>query len=264
MENLNSEILVLLINLDRAEERRLKMERQLSGLGIDYVRISAIDGKVYNYTEKEYDELKYRRCNGKRNNVGEIGCYMAHIKCWKQIVSQRLDFGVIWEDDVILSERISAALKILSSNLGRFDFVSIQNETKKRWLYSSEFFGEFSFYEFVRTSGGFWGYVLSQDAAKLLLDNLIPFGITVDTNVHLYYKYKITVKSLFPPVVFHRNGIPTERKSDKIKHVRNFCLFARQVFQLKSYIGKLRYFLLRDGFAKFLCRIIKLRGVDTV
>lgn len=47
MENLNSEILVLLINLDRAEERRLKMERQLSGLGIDYVRISARQYSVF-------------------------------------------------------------------------------------------------------------------------------------------------------------------------------------------------------------------------
>ena len=254
------------INMAGSTERWNLVKSQLDALNLVYERIEGIDASLLDNFEiaKYYSYSENRKQFCRPLKIGEIGCYMAHIKCWKQIVSQRLDFGVIWEDDVILSERISAALKILSSNLGRFDFVSIQNETKKRWLYSSEFFGEFSFYEFVRTSGGFWGYVLSQDAAKLLLDNLIPFGITVDTNVHLYYKYKITVKSLFPPVVFHRNGIPTERKSDKIKHVRNFCLFARQVFQLKSYIGKLRYFLLRDGFAKFLCRIIKLRGVDTV
>lgn len=99
---------------------------------------------------------------------------------------------------------------------------------------------------------------MSRNTAKTLLDNLIPFGITADTNVHLYYKYKITVKSLFSPVAFHRNKIPTKRKCDEIMHVRNFHLFARQVFQLKSYIGKLRYFLLRDGLASFFASNSKI------
>lgn len=102
------------------------------------------------------------------------------------------------------------------------------------------------------------GDALSRNTAKTLLDNLIPFGITADTNVHLYYKYKITVKSLFHPVAFHRNKIPTKRKCDEIMHVRNFHLFARQVFQLKSYIGKLRYFLLRDGLASFFASNSKI------
>lgn len=83
---------------------------------------------------------------------------MAHVRCWEQIVSQQLDFRlIVLEDDVILSEHIPDALKILSSNLRQFDFISIQNETKKRRLYSSESFGKFSFYEFVKTSGGFGG-----------------------------------------------------------------------------------------------------------
>lgn len=62
MIKLNSEILVLLINLDRAENRRAEMEEQLSKFGIDYVRIRAFDGKSYRFTPHEYDELKYRKC----------------------------------------------------------------------------------------------------------------------------------------------------------------------------------------------------------
>lgn len=244
-------------------ERWNFVKSQLDALNLVYERIDGVDAAVLDNSEiaKYYSCSENRKLFCRPLGIGEIGCYMAHIRCWEQIISQQLDFGVILEDDVILSERISDALKILNSNLRQFDFISIQNETKKRWLYSSESFGEFSFYEFVKTSGGFWGYVLSRNAAKTLLDNLIPFGITADTNVHLYYKYKITVKSLFPPIVFHRNEIPTERKCDKVMHVRNFYLFARQVFQLKSYIGKLRYFLLRDGLIKFLYRIVKLRRI---
>ena len=45
MIKLNSEVLVLLINLDRAEKRLAEMEGQLSKFGIDYVRIRAFDGK---------------------------------------------------------------------------------------------------------------------------------------------------------------------------------------------------------------------------
>ena len=53
MEKLNADIIVFLINLDRATKRLSEMKEQLSNIGIDYVRISAIDGGSYKYSEKE-------------------------------------------------------------------------------------------------------------------------------------------------------------------------------------------------------------------
>lgn len=61
MEKLNADIIVFLINLDRATKRLSEMEERLSNIGIDYIRISAIDGKNYKYSEKEYCEKLYKR-----------------------------------------------------------------------------------------------------------------------------------------------------------------------------------------------------------
>lgn len=152
---------IFVINMAGSAERWNLVKFQLDALNLAYERIEGVDASVLDNSEiaSYYSRAENRKQFYRPLGIGEIGCYMAHVRCWEQIVSQQLDFGVVLEDDVILSEHIPDALKILSSNLRQFDFISIQNETKKRRLYSSESFGKFSFYEFVKTSGGFLGGV---------------------------------------------------------------------------------------------------------
>ena len=68
MEKLNDEIVAFLINLDRATKRLSEMEERLSNIGIDYIRISAIDGRNYKPTEHEYNERLYKRNCGRKTS----------------------------------------------------------------------------------------------------------------------------------------------------------------------------------------------------
>lgn len=104
-----------------------------------------------------------------------------------------------------------------------------------------------------------WNFVKFQlEALNLAYERIegVDASVLDNSEIASYYSRAENRKQ------FYRNEIPTERKCDEIMHVRNFHLFARQVFQLKSYIGKLRYFLLRDGLASFLRRMVKLRCVS--
>ena len=168
---------------------------------------------------------------------------------------------MVLEDDVFLSGNFPDSIKFLYSYFNKWNFVLLHPETKKRLLYTSETYGVgYSLREYIRTSGGFMAYAVKRDIAEKLYKKILPFGCTADTNSHLYYQYKVDVKSLFPPVVFHR-GVLSERVLDSRTVAHNFYPFARQVFQIKSYMGKVVYLAKRDGIKVFLKRMINLRQV---
>ena len=96
------------------------------------------------------------------------------------------------------------------------------------------------------------------NTARRLAFELLPFGCTADSNSHLYYKYGINVLTIIPPVVFPW-GIGKDRVSDAKLKVKNFYPFSRQVFQLKSYIGKLLQLLRRDSLKTFSKRLITVK-----
>lgn len=251
---------IFVINMAKSRKRWLNISSQLDALNLPYERIEGIDASRLPPEElsKHYSYLKNKKLFPRPLLVGEIGCHISHITCWLEIVRQNLDFGVVLEDDAILSGRFSSAIKLLQEHPFEWDFIRLQPETKNRILYSQKKFSEFSFNEYIRTSGGSLAYAVNISTAKRLVFELSPFGCTADSNSHLYYKYGINVLTIIPPVVFPW-GIGTDRVSDFKSKVKNFYPFSRQVFQLKSYIGKLLQLLRRDGFKVFSKRLINAK-----
>ena len=252
---------IFVINMPGSDERWANISAQLNRLGAPYERVDGVDARKLGANEisKYYSFEKNRKIFPKPLRIGEIGCYIAHVNCWKKIVNQNIDFGMVLEDDVFLSGNFPDSIKFLYSYFNKWNFVLLHPETKKRLLYTSETYGVgYSLREYIRTSGGFMAYAVKRDIAEKLYKKILPFGCTADTNSHLYYQYKVDVKSLFPPVVFHR-GVLSERVLDSRTVAHNFYPFARQVFQIKSYMGKVVYLAKRDGIKVFLKRMINLR-----
>lgn len=251
---------IFVINMSESRERWLNISSQLDALNLPYERIEGIDASRLSSEElsKHYSYLKNKKLFPRPLLVGEIGCHISHITCWLEIVRQNLDFGVVLEDDAILSGRFSSAIKLLQEHPFEWDFIRLQPETKNRILYSQKKFSEFSFNEYIRTSGGSLAYAVNISTAKRLVFELSPFGCTADSNSHLYYKYGINVLTIIPPVVFPWR-IGTDRVSDAKSKVKNFYPFSRQIFQLKSYTGKLLQLLRRDGIKTFSRRLINVK-----
>lgn len=249
--------------MPRSVQRWKEISSQLDKLGLPYERVEGRNAADFS---KETLSIYFSEKNNRRNfprplTLGEIGCYVSHIKCWQKIAQEGLDFAVVLEDDVVLSNKLPAALQFLEEKIFKWNFIRLQIEEKTRILYKKRDYRDFSLHEYIRTSGCMWGYALNLKTAKILLKNLIPFGMPVDTNTHLYYKLGIDVLTLFPPVVFCRNENDSE--IDVLKNrlkLYNFYPFARQVFQLKSYLGKLNYLRKRDGIHRFLKRMLELKA----
>jgi Glycosyltransferase involved in LPS biosynthesis len=255
---------IFVINMQRSKDRWINICGQLEKFNVPYERIEGVDISQLTQSEidKYYSFKKNRKTYPKPLSVGEIGCHISHIKCWEEIVKQNLDFGIVLEDDIVLDDKFADAVDFIKSNFDKWRFLRLQCEVKDKKLYNKEDFADFSLYEFIRTSGCTWGYALKSDTATTLVNEIPPFGITADTNMHLYHKFGIDVKTLMPPVVFDRPVNDSIIEDLRVrKKSKNFYPFARQVFSFKAYMSMVRYLMKRDGAKVFIRRMIKSKNI---
>ena len=89
------------INLDRSPERFEHFHRQAANGGLDFQRISAVDGNRLDEPTK--DRLLSIGSGYQRPSTGQMGCYLSHRKAWIILLNDGCDCGFIAEDDVYLA-----------------------------------------------------------------------------------------------------------------------------------------------------------------
>lgn len=114
---------IYLINLDRRPDR---LERFMNSFensdmkNMNILRMNAVDGSEIDITrvplsETAKGELKQIETTGFRSKHyqltrGAIGCYLSHVKVWKDIVEKGHKNGLIFEDDVTLPDNMYARM----------------------------------------------------------------------------------------------------------------------------------------------------------
>ncbi|NOZ90121.1 MAG: glycosyltransferase family 25 protein, partial [Epsilonproteobacteria bacterium] len=118
---------IYVVSLESATDRRNNIQKQLSKLNIEYEIIDAVNGKTL--TEEEIS----RKCDietvKKYPNWltrGAIGCALSHAKVYKKILEDKIDYGIILEDDAQLSEDFEKVVKALfDKNLLNQDTITL-------------------------------------------------------------------------------------------------------------------------------------------
>jgi glycosyl transferase, family 25 len=163
---------VFIINLDRKPGRYVYITEQLDALGItNYQKISGTDGfKVSDETMLSlgiHQELIDR-------GRGLAGCASSHIRAWKHIVNNNLDWTLILEDDAHFHPQFMSLFHNYWKNVpqdakiifpgfcGPEEIEKNNNLIIKRQVMCLH------------------GYMLNSEGAKYLLDNLLPMKLPVD------------------------------------------------------------------------------------
>jgi glycosyl transferase family 25 len=90
-----------LINLDRSPERLERMTAILGGLGIEFERVAAVDGR----TLTEEQAIRTPPADGMPGlTPNEIGCLLSHRRCLERIVAGDEPYAAIFEDDIHLTD----------------------------------------------------------------------------------------------------------------------------------------------------------------
>lgn len=119
-----------IVHLKRATGRAAQVRDLVTKSPYDAQIVDAVDGAklpetvlTSYYSGKSLFEPVYPF----KLNVGEVGCFLSHRKVWKAIVEQKLDAGLIFEDDLhIIPNQFGPAVAIAERNIEKLGYIQFQ------------------------------------------------------------------------------------------------------------------------------------------
>jgi glycosyl transferase family 25 len=99
-----------LINLTKDTDRLASFRQQFDNLGLEFERISAVDGRETSQNDYEAFQRDRPRNSKKGWLRGQMGCFLSHYKAWELIAQGQDRFGAIFEDDIYVSEGLKGIL----------------------------------------------------------------------------------------------------------------------------------------------------------
>uniref|UniRef100_A0AAQ4QJ38 Collagen beta(1-O)galactosyltransferase 2b n=1 Tax=Gasterosteus aculeatus aculeatus TaxID=481459 RepID=A0AAQ4QJ38_GASAC len=163
---------IFLINLKRRLDRRTRMLKTMSSLGLHPTLTEAVDGKALNSSQLQALGIEmlpgYKDpYSGRVLTRGEIGCFLSHYSIWKQVRNQAFEF-----DDVRFEPRFKRRLQAIIDDIDKtqLDWDLIYVGRKRMQVQQPEQSVD-GVNNLVKADYSYWtlGYALSQQGARKLL-----------------------------------------------------------------------------------------------
>lgn len=187
------------INLDRSPERLEAFRRRADAAHLDFVRVSAVDGKQVPPGERTLlDEAGFLRDHGKHPMAGEYGCYASHVQALNLFLESGDEFALILEDDAALPPDILAFLDEIATR-DDWDLVKLTHHRMThlrpdRLLPGGHALGRATF----GPTGSSAAYLIRASAVPRLLKSLLPMRLPYDVALERGWAHGIRVRHVRP------------------------------------------------------------------
>ena len=186
------------VNLQSRTDRWTIMQKTLSTSHVlshmNVQRMDAVVGRTVDFS-KLYREgilagnayrnlLSSAGVEGQSMTVGSVGCLLSHVAIWKKVVEMQKPVLVL-EDDVLFTSELDMGfnniIRDAPLDFGMIylaDLANTENSNKHAHNYRKSTLNQLT--------GHYWGtygYIISPSAALILLDNLYPLKVQVDTYI---------------------------------------------------------------------------------
>jgi len=252
---------VFVINLDRSPDRLEFVKNQLSKYSIEFERSNGVVADTLSQEEiqKVYSPSKNKKQYVRPLHLGQIACYLAHMKVWREIITQNLDYAIILEDDFSVDEKILKQLEFLEKTYGKWDYVRLQENAKLKKIFHKVASGEgCALVDYINLPGNTLAQAISKETAEKLLNNLLPFGCPVDTQLQYVDKIGVEVLSLIPSGFHERIEEASVLAMYNKKKAKSHHPFVRQKLSFKFYFHRILYFIKKYGFLTVFKELSKL------
>ena len=190
-----SNIKCFIIHLQRAKKRKKFVEDIVNKVPIKSEIIYAVDGSSLSekkinsiYSNKKIYNPKYPF----KLNSGEIGCFLSHREAWRRIVDQKLEAGLIIEDDVRINPSIfNKSLNFTFKNILKYKYIQFQVRENKRKSTNIQTENELELLYPVPTQLRTSAQLVSFEAAVELLNKTKKIDRPVDTTLQMFWETKI-------------------------------------------------------------------------
>lgn len=161
---------IYFINLDREVERRLLMERQFSAIGLRAERFAATTveelppGTLERYADPRRPDWR---------TPEEVACTFSHLRVMRDLLASSAEHALIFEDDVILSDRLPAFLEAFATRPPDWDLTRLETFSTPVVLWPCVT-RQLAGIELLKPSGyvsGSAGYLISRRGAELFVSD---------------------------------------------------------------------------------------------
>lgn len=218
-----------LINLPECLDRKEYASSMLVNAGFDVVLVQAIWGKNLQYPNTDYSSLSYRLMHGKKDNYGEVGCYLSHIKALKQFLNTEDEYAFICEDDISVDPNINKVLQAALNEQKRWDILRISGLRSGTPIKVCSLDEKYALYVNLTRQTGSGAYLVNRKAAKKLAEVLLPMKLPLDHAYDREWLWGLRALMVYPVLANQRNGFESQIK-------------ARKHYKLPAYIRYLTVF----------------------
>lgn len=185
------------INLDRSTQRKQLMQKQFTNL--ESTRIPAVNGSILDKEilhNAKINQIFFAHFTSPKS--GEVGCFLSHYNAWDIISKQEEDFGILFEDDALISEDFFDDLQNILNSIDINDFVDITGRKgffeieKKQWIK-----------KFVVPPLRTTAQIIGKNSAKQLKLTISEYIAPVDVMEQDIHKHKINMYSSNKKYVSH-------------------------------------------------------------
>lgn len=196
---------IVLINLERASERRARMEEQFAEVGLPFEIQKAVDGRLLSADDLAYVDWEGQRRRGiPPQTDGAIALWLTQRALFQDLVENGPEMMAVFEDDALLDPGLPDVLRALERKPFGFDVVALNRRHPRRRFYpcvsltARHTAGRIRFSD----SGG-EGYVITRCAARRFLESTPKMVWPVDHAILRFWVNALDVFYVNPPVVGH-------------------------------------------------------------
>ena len=192
------------INLDKAEKRRQELTPLLDKLDIPFKRIVAIYGKDLPKAEKDKitNRTIFKILMQKDVLDGEIGCYLSHLKTWKEFLKSKHSYALIFEDDVVFNpEELKELVNLLLKNSNNWDCVNLDPHRPGNGKILAHMSSKYTLKAPSRRVWNASCYIINRKAATSLVKNALPIRMPLDHVIYRSWELGYKFRTVEPKIV---------------------------------------------------------------
>ena len=242
-------IISLVINLDRSPNRLKKISAQLDRLGLNWQRVTAVDGATLNMDDiTVLDTPRFHQQHGKPPLPGELGCYLSHIKALEALLSTDHEWGLILEDDADLGDGLPAVINALLEQPQAWDLVKLSGMHSGTPVKAQKLLSGQDLCIALSSYTGASCYLVNRYAAERMSKRLLPMSLPYDWAYDRGWLLGLKVRIVMPAPCQHSFAMGSELHPKGIIR-KNFPWYRRTstyMWRLTNEINRILY-----GFSQF-------------
>lgn len=186
---------IIVINLDRDEERMTHMRRELERAGVAYERFSALRGDELPPDLARYFPVEVNL------SPGEIGCYASHLAIMQRVADGALPSPMlVLEDDVALPHDIARTIeRLLAALPASWDIVRLSYPSK-RVMQNVAPLGAADLVRYTHVPVSTGAYLISREGARKFLARR-PRDLPIDQDLRRVWAWRLTTYGVSPPPI---------------------------------------------------------------